>query len=417
MDAASATGWGEETSLPNPLTEFLAKSTWRSLLGDGRERRLDVVSGLEAARVAIDGLSRKHPGKDVIAAGAGQDEPLKWGEDALRTPSGEPNREMILKDAAIPAFLRGRKDLAAELAGVAADKYTWEEWLATANNEQLTNFAQWYTVQLRTLANPETRNELVDQLKGDYALRVAGGMRNGWISPSLMNTLTDRLDAASVRFVSPFGRFVDDVAGLVQNMPSRQIVVLPTIAGESMTTHELGHVFARIDGKQMYEYYVRKLGKPLADQEILIIRELYEMLNEGFNDHMTAALLQGSPAMVSPTERRAHGLDLLPGSSDLYKHYREAFAALMSGEEGNTTEADIRNLVDVMTQPDFEGFAALLEGKWPHQDILTRLFQIACEQHGRDEMRGDPTEEASVPDAVVATLRPEPARLLAHSEG
>lgn len=181
------------------------------------------------------------------------------------------------------------------------------------------------------LARPESKAKYVDSLKFDYITRIERAMREGWIPDDKAHraALLTRVAATDVRFFSPFGRMPEQAGGLTQRRWLSTIVALPTITGKQITVHELGHVYARIDGVSMYGYFAGRLGRKRATRKITSLEHLHTILNEGYNDHMTAALIDGHPTTIIPIERDTKGVIETEGSCKLYHTYREIFGRLM----------------------------------------------------------------------------------------
>jgi hypothetical protein len=309
------------------------------------------------------------------------------GMQYLRTMTEEVERNAIL-DVATPPFLREQKATAGDGLDIPAADYSWERWLATASEEQLTNFAQWYTEQLKVLADPVKREQLVGGLKESFERRVEQAMTDGWIDRRHQDRLVKSMQELTVRFASPFGSLPEHLSGLTQETETGHLVVLPSVPGEELVTHELGHVFANITTADLREHFRDTLGPLKADLQPLSITEVWDLLTEGFDEHLTVALLSGAPQIVRPSERDAQGIPELAVTSEMYRRYREAYAEIVGGEDQAVTTADIRELVDGMADRNVPGLANYLRRKWPNQDMLARLLDMATD-YSLDQLRGN----------------------------
>lgn len=389
VQAANVVGNPTEVNVPNPIAGYSEKRTPKSLYGKGKERYGRITATLAGADEALGDLqtSLDNYAASGEVGGTLQDvAPSSRGTDVLRHMQDDGNQEMILSGADISPFLKVSKDLTAEAQGKEANEFSWQDWFKSASEEQLTNFSQWYTERLKTLADPESKAEYVEGLKSDYKDRVGQAMQEGWIPDGKVHqaALATRMARVDVRFFSPFGRMPDHVGGLAQKRGfGKNILVLPTFAGEQVTVHELGHAFAGIDGSSMRNYFTGKIGKEQVARKNPRLEHLYTILNEGYNDHMTAALIDGEPTTIIPTEREAKGVVETEGSSELYHAYREIFGILMGGEDGKVTNADMKEMVDSMVIGNFGSFAHQLSAKWGGRDVLVEVLEVV-DRHDND---------------------------------
>jgi hypothetical protein len=389
VQAGNVTATPIEVTVPNPVTAHHEKRTVKGFYGSGRERHNRITSALTNAS---ESLTELKTGLDIYSAsGAINGElqdiyPNSLGIQVLKEMPADGNHGMILRGADMSPFLKVSKDLTAEAQSKDPKEYSWGEWFNTANDEQLTNFSQWYTARLKTLADPESKAAFIRSLKSGYKNRVSNAMAEGWIPSGKVPqaALATRMARADVRFFSPFGRMPDHVGGLSQKRGSgKTIVLLPTFAGEQVTVHEFGHVFAGIDGNRMRDYFTRSLGKEEVWRKRPRIEHLHTILNEGYNEHMTMALVDGDPTAIRPTERDAKGIIDSDGSSELYKSYREVFGVLMGGKEGITTKADIKEMVESMVVGNFGNFAYQVNQKWDGRDVITEVLEVVA-RHDND---------------------------------
>jgi hypothetical protein len=220
-------------------------------------------------------------------------------------------------------------------------------------------------------------------------------MSHGWINPRHLATLSERIDGTEVRFFSPFGRMPEEVGGFMQETANSRLVLLPSVTGEAMSVHELGHAFAGINGASMRKYYEGKLGDLGAQHRESAMVDLFHVLNEGYNEHMTSALISGSPEVISPLDRDQRGIAEPAGSSEIYEHYREVFSALIGGTAGTVSRSDIEEVVDTMVDRDFSSFARLVDRKWPHRDVLVKMLDTAQEWRNEKWSRPDTEHDSA----------------------
>jgi hypothetical protein len=397
--------------VPNPIVSFHEKRPIRSLWGKGKERQRRIRTSLETADDALNQLQTELDQQLPNADSQGVLQPL-------REPDVNANFEMLLDGAALSPFLRMTKQTGDELADASGVERSWESWFAHAPDEQLTNFAQWYTDRLRNLAEPETRTRYVESLKVGYAEKVNAAMDEGWISSRHKPKLDQRMASAEVRFFSPFGHMTKHLAGVAQKRRRSDLVLLPTITGPEIVTHELGHVFAAIDDKGMKRHFEEQLGKDEVASNMLVLRHLYAVLNEGSDEHMTAALLNGSPEIVSPTERLSLGIAEVPGSSDIYRDYREVLATLLGGDTGEITRDDMLLLTDSAVDGNFAQLAELINNKWHGRRVLNELVPLIA-KHDRASWQhmDDPNYEKQLCRKIIRHLQVAEDGALTYRKG
>lgn len=390
VQAGNIVGSPIEVAVPNPVAGYSEKRTPKSLFGKGKERHGRITATLAGADEALADLqtSLNTYAASGEASGTLHDiAPNSRGTDVLRHMQDDGNQQMILSGADISPFLKVSKDLTAEAEGKEPSEFGWQDWFKSASEEQLNNFSQWYTERLKTLADPESKAEYVNALKADYKDRVGQAMQEGWIPESKVHkaALATRMARVDIRFFSPFGRMPDHVGGLAQKRGfGKNILVLPTFAGEQVTVHEMGHAFAGIDGNSMRGYFSGRIGKEQVARKNPRLEHMYTILNEGYNDHMTAALIDGDPTTIIPAERDAKGIVETEGSSELYKAYREIFGVLMGGENSKTTNTDMKEMVDSMVIGNFGNFAHHLSTKWGGRDVLVEVLDVV-DRHDNDK--------------------------------
>ncbi len=389
VQAGNIVGSSTEVSVPNPVAGYSEKRTPKTLFGKGKERYGRITAKLDGADKALSDLQT---GLSGYAASSEASLTLQGvalnssGTEVLRHMQNNGNQEMILRGSNVSPFLKLSKDLAAKAQGKNPSEFGWQDWFNSAKEEHLINFSQWYTERLKTLADPETKAEYVESLKTDYKDRVAQAMQEGWIPDGKLHkaALATRIARADVRFFSLFGRMPDHAGGLSEKSGLGKVIVfLPTLEGKKVTVHEFGHVFAGVDARNMRDYFIRTLGKEETWRKNPRIEYLYTILNEGYNDHMTAALIDGHPTTIIPTERDAEGIVETEGSSEGYKVYREIFGVLMGGENGNVTNADIKDTVDSMVIGNFGQFAHQLSTKWGGRDVIGEVLEVVA-KHDND---------------------------------
>jgi hypothetical protein len=389
VQVGNIVGSPTEVTVPNPITGYSEKRTPKALFGKGKERHDRITAMLAGADEALGDLQTS---LDNYAAsgeinGVLQDiAPNSRGTDVLRHMQDDGNQGMILNGANISPFLKVSKDLTAEAKGKDPKEFGWQDWFKSASEEQLTNFSQWYTERLKTLADPESKAEYVEALKAGYKNRIGQAMQEGWIPNGRVHqaALATRMARVDVRFFSPFGRMPDHVGGLTQKRGlGKNILLLPTFAGEQVTVHELGHAFAGIDGSSMRDYFTSKIGKEQVARKNPRLKHLYTILNEGYNDHMTAALIEGDPTTIIPAERDAKGIAETEGSSESYHAYREIFGVLMGGKDGNVSKVDMKEMVESMVIGSFGNFAHQLSNKWGGRDVLVEVLDVV-DRHDSD---------------------------------
>jgi hypothetical protein len=390
VQASNIVGSPTEVFVPNPITGYSEKRTPKSLFGKGKERHERITATLGGADEALGDLQTGL--NDYAASGESSGTlediaPNSRGTEVLRHMQDDGNQEMILRGANVSPFLKTSKNLTAEAQGKEPSEFGWQEWFKSASEEQLTNFSQWYTERLKTLADPESKAQYVEALKTDYKDRVGQAMQEGWIPDGKVHkaALATRVARADVRFFSPFGRMPDYVGGLSQKRGlGKNIVLLPTLEGKQVTVHEFGHVFAGVDASSMFEHFKGTMGKEEVWRKRPRIEHLYTILNEGYNDHMTAALIDGDPTTIVPAERDTKGIVETEGSSEGYKAYREIFGVLMGGEDGSVTNTDIKEAVDSMVIGNFGQFAHQLSTKWGGRDVISEVFDVVA-KHDNDQ--------------------------------
>jgi len=372
-----------EVSVPNPLTTFSEGRTFSSFYGKGKERHKRVTKTLSEADVSLKGLELGLNGYGASSSTIGSLEsvaPESRGIGVLRDLHDvNGNVGMILEGANVPPYIKTAKDLAAAQQGKEASAFSWEDYFKTGSDEQLTNFAQAYTERIKLLASPTEKAKLIETIKSDYMSRVKNAMAEGWIDGKYKAELDRRIKHTELLFFSPFGDMPQHTGGLRQRQGKDiDIVLLPTIAGKQMTVHELGHVFAGVDAEGMVDYFVDRLGKKEVQRKGARLRHLYEIVNEGYNGHMTVALIDGEPTLVRPSDRKDKGIAEEPGASEIYRSYREIFGTLIGGEAGEIKDSDINQVVDSMVTGNFTIFRHLLDQKWGGRDVLSEVFDVIC---------------------------------------
>jgi hypothetical protein len=212
-------------------------------------------------------------------------------------------------------------------------------------------------------------------------------MEEGWINKRQRKLLNLKMARTDFRFFSLFGFMPSSMSGNAQNHGhGRSTLLLPTIPSKRLVTHELGHAFASIDSFSIYKYFTKKIGKKEAFQKSKQISHLFTILNEGFNEHMTAALMEGGPTIISPKERTARGIAETVSSApfDSYNPYREIFGVLMGGEEGRVTKNGMSEIIDSMVANDIHQFARLIGRKWGGREVLLEMLHV-IEEHDSDK--------------------------------
>ena len=384
-DAARLVGAPAIINVPNPVAGYRESRSLASFYGKGKQRHERVAGLLEAAELSLDELQAS------ISAPAVDDAnnitlSNSRGIQLFRGLSYAGNRELVFEGADIAPFLSNSKDLTAKQQGKDPSTYSWHEWFWEGTEAQLTNFSQWYTEQLKVLADPEQKNAFVASLKDDYKSRIGSAIDAGWIEPGLAKNLKE-VDAADIRFFSPFGHTTDHFAGVAQHKKGEEIILLPNIVGRTVVVHEFGHIFASIKGDSIKKHFTKVIGKDPSVKSMSAIGELYTILNEGFNDHMTAALITGAPEVISPVERAAQGIPEVKGAAgEVYKSYREVFGALIGGQDGQTNKMDISEVISVIASRDFSAFAKFTSEKWGDRDIMSELVAVITE-HQAELMR------------------------------
>jgi hypothetical protein len=409
VKAATVVGHPVEVAVPNPISTYAERRTPKRLFGKGKKRHKRITGTLANASEALDDLQTRLNGYAATGETNGilQDvAPNSSGLQVFRAMEGDGEQEMILRSADISPFLKVSKDLTAEAQGKEPKEFGWKDWLSFASDEQLINFSQWYTERLKTLADPKSKAKYVKALKSDYEERVGKAVQEGWIDGKHKAALALRMTRTDIRFFSPFGRMPDYVGGLAQKRGlGKNILLLPTLAGKQATVHELSHVFAGVDGSSMRGYFNGKIGKDqvarMKPRLEHLYTHLYAVLNEGYIEHMTAALLDGAPTTIVPAEREAKGIVETEGSSGLYKAYREIFGVLVGGEDSEATNADIKVVVDSMVIGDFGQFAHHINQKWGERDVLTEMLEVVA-QHDNDAWRSENFTKPEYNDELLA---------------
>lgn len=328
--------------------------------------KIDTDAGADSNRPGVS--------DDLLSASANLEPRASLGGKLLRGlyPAGSDNRNMILDGAETPPsfdLFRQRT-----LDDERVEQRSWTEWLGTASPDQLTNFSQWYTQRLELLSRPDSRAELTQDIKADFIRRLDSAIDGGWIDPRHRVDLLRRVDQAQIRFFSPFGKLPEHVGGLTHRTdPS--LVMLPTVAGVGMTTHELGHVLGSMNVESIKEYFEEALGKVQTLPRIEAMVELHSLVDEGIVEHLTEALLQGHPETVDPVDRDKLAIPKTPGSSLGYRENRRTLAKLLGGSRGIVTKNDVHDLTDCLIEGDFRAFAGLLQRKWAGKDVLVELLQ------------------------------------------
>ncbi len=389
VQAGNIVGSPTEVTVPNPIAGYSEKRTPKSIFGKGKERYERITATLAGADEALGDLQTGlsyYAASDEVGGTLQGVAPNSRGTEVLRYMQDNGNQQMILRGADISPFLKASKDLTAEAQGKDPSELGWQDWFKSASDEQLTNFSQWYTERLKTLADPESKTEYIEALKAGYKDRVGQAMQEGWMPDGKVHraALSARMARVDVRFFSPFGHMPDYVGGLAQKRGmGKNILLLPTLVGEQVTVHELGHAYAGIDGSSMRSYFSDKIGKEQAARKNSRFEHLFTILNEGYNDHMTTALIDGDPTIIIPAERDGKGIMETKGGSELYKAYREIFGVLVGGEDGKITNADVKEIVDSMVIGNFGNFAHQLSTKWGGRDVLVEVLDVV-DRHDND---------------------------------
>lgn len=229
-------------------------------------------------------------------------------------------------------------------------------------------------------------------------------MAEGWIpdNKSHLAVLYRKIRGTDVRFYSPFGKMPDVIVGLAREPHlGRPSVILPSVAGNHVTVHELGHIFAGVSRNSMHEYFTRRLGDRNIRDNIRYIDHLRTILNEGYNEHMTVALNNGDPTTICPTERYRKGIGQTDGGSYAYEPYREVFGVLMAGEEAVTTHADMRDMVTGMIAGNFGRFAHQMRQKWGGRYVAMEMLRVVRE-HDISAIRAENITRAGYDDNLLA---------------
>ncbi|HMS50551.1 MAG TPA: hypothetical protein PKA02_03925 [Candidatus Saccharibacteria bacterium] len=371
--------------VPNPVTEKMRKKRiWINMLPESGEKVLsrgvseqtvEADATLTELQSRLDELTRAGDPEAtksfLIKAAQGfrqhvQSSNILWANG---------NTELVLSGAEHSPFLRGVK----EEMTTEGDS-GWIKWLSTAPDEQIVNFSQWYMHKLQKITNPESREQVVQDLKNGYIGHVKTAMQDGWIDARHEPVLMKRIAKAQIRFFSPFGQMTRQAGGATDG----KIVALPVTTGQEIVNHELGHIFAGIDPKSFGKYFSKMFGKQKNPEIAQAAGELFVLINEGFNEHMTAALLIGSPEIISPAERHAKGIPEVEGSSISYEQLREVFAFLVSGgtDAEQFTPHDMSTIIDSMVDEDFSAFAAIIDKRWGREGVIKELALLI-----RDEVR------------------------------
>jgi hypothetical protein len=330
------------------------------------------------------------------------DSPVVWGLQLLRSSGGSDNREMIIAGSDVPPSLRDLKDHQAASLGLPNEDYSWGDWLNTASEEQLTNFSQWYTQRLRTLADPESRAAFVDQVKTRFRERVEQGIDDGWIDARHLETLDERLATTNVRFFSPFGQMPEQFAGLATK-GNEATVLLPTVAGENLSDHEFAHVFGGIDAQGMIDYFELRVGNVRSVVRQEAMADLCHLLDEGYVEHVTEALLNGHPDLIDPQGRLSAGVLESAGTSAEYRQSRHLLGVLLAGKDGVIQANDVRRVVDAMVDGDFASFAQMLNERWAGRDVMVDLL-AAMESNRREAWRHPERAESYGTEVLVSRL-------------
>ena len=300
------------------------------------------------------------------------------------------NVEMIFDGADLPPVIR-----------TAIDSYdgTWVDWFRSAPKEQIVNFSEWYLTQVKKLADPIGRESAVQEYKQRYLDVVEGAVSAGWLRQDHLDQARRAVGRAKVAFFSPFGGKSWDYGAFTQSNGifrprSKQLVGLPIAVGAWTSVHEFGHVFNNLDSRTFSAN--QYLDSPTA------VSEISTLFIEGYNEHMTAALLDGAPEVISPREREARDIAETKGSSDLYKDYREVFALLVEGDARSQafTVRDMATVVDTLS--DGKKLKQFLESRWSGRDILEDL-RLAVKDALAAPRQGD--KRMSGTEVTISTCR------------
>lgn len=283
------------------------------------------------------------------------------------------NTEMLMAGSEISPFLREQ-----------IPKREWIDWMTSASQEQIVNFSQWYAERLKVLSSPDKREVFTKQLEKDYTEKINKAITEGWINPRHQKKLEKSMANQKVIYFSPFGNIAEtEFAGARQDVTLSRvdIVALPTITdpGSWVSTHEFGHGFAGVDYKKALGVIKEVIGKDNLENKLQTAEGIgifLTIINEGFNDHMTAALIEGSPAVISAEERQEKGISIKKETSETYGIYRDAFAALVNGSNSELplTTNEMSGIVDTMVDGDFYGFTQFVSKKWGGREVIKEII-------------------------------------------
>lgn len=256
--------------------------------------------------------------------------------------------------------------------GLTEKTFGWQSWLKNAPKEQVANFAQWYVDRLETIADPAKREQFVRGQKDRYMEHIKNAVSAGWLNARHLKEAQKRVDDAKIVFFSPFGGVMTEFGAAAQPDRRKALVALPTITSDHITTHEFGHVFKSFDFKGMHKWR----RKDHADEyKFDASNQLATVINEGFDEHMTIALMTGSPNVLSPEDRDAQHIPHAHGESELYTAYRDVFADLIKGDGvSESGDIDMGQVADAI--PNFADFRALVASRWGGKDVLAEAFRI-----------------------------------------
>ena len=388
VEVVTATGQSYQPNIPNPITPRMLRpriemdTTAEGSVTNMFSRRPDqsaveADSAIQTLQEEVGSLVSQPDGG--IAANNYLKAKIAEARQAQFSPWSQPFFEMIMDGADKPALFDRLRAATAAKVGGENQKITWKRWLHEAPDSELTNFSQWYTAKLTEIANPETRPLVVEKLKNGYRELVSKGMQDGWIDPRHYGTLNKKMKKTGIAFFSPFGKLAEVHVGMAQ--VNLNHVMLPVATGPQLVIHELGHAFAGVSIRSFFKYYEKRLDRHLTAGEKEASVALITILNEGFNDHMTAALLKGSPEVIDVEQRKTASISEVAGHSDGYEGYRNVFGALANGADNAPplNKSDIRSIVNTMIDGDFEAFGNFINSRWGNRNILAEAFTTVDE--------------------------------------
>lgn len=372
LEAAQVTGQPFVPEFPSPYPSKDLKPFWGTNYDDFKisrvipEQKRRSVALLEEKATTIAGLKTGEVEDFNHRATGGF-------EEAFNTRQTDENTEFTFNNLTIPEFLRTAKESD-------TTNTTWKAWLENgATQAQKENFAQWYTAEVTTLASPESRKAKIEEFKTDYQDRVKSAMTEGWIDGKHQRHLKKSIGKTKLNFFSPFSQTATEFGGAnFESMLTKNSIILPIGAAKPVAVHELGHTFAGVDQLGIAKIMVG--DRPAKDTpkgfEKSAAEFVYTALNEGFNEHMTTSLMNGSPEIINP-KARAEAAAEDRTASELYTAYRELFGELVAGPEANgiITLSEIKQISSFMVERDMEGFSQFVSAKWSGRPVIKEMFQ------------------------------------------